>query len=253
MMRAAFAFLAAGLALMAGGNPARADYPVAPDVVVFCEPTLRHAVTDLAALWRQDTGVPVRVFTSPTWALLEQVSHHARSDLVIGEGEAMAANAVERHLVKPETVRPLWRNELVVAALASAEPPHLAALAGNAPIAIPDPASAVAGAEGRKALEALGLWNAASARSISVIDTADASYLLAQGKVRLALLYATDVAADPSLAIADRLAPASYAPIVYWIAETHNAVSPNTEKFLAFLHEAKAQERLAADGLEARP
>jgi len=51
--------------------PARADYVVAPDVVVFCEPTLRHAVSDFGALWRQETGIPVRVFVSPTSAELE--------------------------------------------------------------------------------------------------------------------------------------------------------------------------------------
>src|SRR5439155_9757790 len=55
--------------------PAHADYPVAPDVVVFCEPTLQHAVAGAAALWRNETGVPVRIFTSPTSAMLQQISH----------------------------------------------------------------------------------------------------------------------------------------------------------------------------------
>ncbi len=258
MMRSAFAVMALSLSLAAAITPARADYPVAPDVVVFCEPTLRHAVTDLGTLWRNETGVPVRVFTSPTWALLEQISHRARSDLVIGEGDAAAAKATERHLVRPETLQPLWRNQLVVAATVtnialSSSAPHLAALAGKMPIAIVDPSTAVAGAEGRKALEALGLWDAVSARSIGVVDTADASYLLAEGKVQLALLYATDVAADPSLAVADRFPAASYGPIVYWIAETHHAFSPNAEKFVAFLRQPRAQERLRADGVEVPP
>src|SRR5438093_422578 len=81
------------LALCAGAAtmPARADYPVAPDVVVFCEPTLQHAVVDIGMLWRKQTGVSLRVFTSPSWALLEQIAHHTRSDLVVGEGEAAAA------------------------------------------------------------------------------------------------------------------------------------------------------------------
>ncbi len=71
-----------------GVSPAHADYPVAPDVAVFCEPTLLHAVTDVAALWREQTGVPVHIFTSPTPALLQQVAHHARDDVIIGEGDA---------------------------------------------------------------------------------------------------------------------------------------------------------------------
>ncbi len=97
-------------------SPVRAGYAVAPDVVVFCAPTLRHAVSDVGALWRQQTGVPVRVFTSPTEALLQQIAHHARDDVLIGEGDGEARAATGQNLVQPETLRKLWRNQLVVAA-----------------------------------------------------------------------------------------------------------------------------------------
>jgi len=195
--------------------PAHADYPVAPDVVVFCEPTMQHPITDVAALWRSETGVPVRIFTSPTGALLQQIAHHARDDVVIGEGDATAVGATERQLIKTETLQRLWRNRLVFAALAKAGSVNLAGLAGKEPIAIVDPPVAVAGAEGEKALQSLGLWDAVQANAMGVVDTADAAFLLEQGKVRLALVYATDVAADPSFAVADRLPDASYSPIVY--------------------------------------
>ena len=105
--------------LLAGiAPPARADYPVAPDVVVFCEPTLQHAVTDIGGLWRAQTGIKVRVFTSPTPALLEQIAHHARDDVIIGEGDAEADAAADQHLIKKETVQRVWGNHLVVASLA---------------------------------------------------------------------------------------------------------------------------------------
>jgi molybdate transport system substrate-binding protein len=233
--------------------PARADYPVAPDVVVFCEPTLQHAVTDVAALWRNETGVPVRIFTSPTWALLQQIAHHARDDVVIGEGDTWAAEATEQHLIKAETLQRLWRNRLIVAALARAGPANLAGLAGKEPIAIVDPPVAVAGAEGEKVLQSLGLWDAVQANAVGVVDTADAAFLLAQGKVRLALVYATDAVTDPSFAVADRLPDASYSPIVYWVAEPEHSLSPNAGKFIAFLRQTDAQERLRADGLEVLP
>ena len=97
----------------AASSPARAQ--LAPDVVVFCEPTLKYAIADVAALWRKETGVPVRIFTSRTWALIAEMPH-ARDDLVIGEGEANIAAASARHTIKPETVQRLWRNRLVVAA-----------------------------------------------------------------------------------------------------------------------------------------
>jgi molybdate transport system substrate-binding protein len=245
--------LAIAFSVGAASVPAHADYPVAPDVVVFCEPTLRHAVTDIAASWRKETGVPVRIFTSPTWALLQQIAHHARDDVVIGEGDTTAARAIEQKLIKAETLQRLWRNRLVVAALAKAGAVNLAGLAGKEPIAIVDPPVAVAGAEGEKALQSLGLWDAVQANAVGVVDTADAAFLLEQGKVRLALVYATDVTADPSFTVADRLPDASYSPIVYWVAEPEHSLSPNAGKFIDFLHQSNAQERLRADGLEVLP
>jgi molybdate transport system substrate-binding protein len=260
-LKIAFGRLALSLIVMLAPSavaPARADYIVAPDVVVFCEPTLKHAVADLGALWRQETGIPVRVFVSPTWAELEQVSHRARSDLIIGEGDALASQAIDRHLVKPETLHRLWRNQLVMARSAdgpkpASGPADLAGIAGKAPIAIVDPATAVAGSEGKKALQALGLWDTVSAKSVGVVDTADAAYLLANGKVQLALVYATDVAANPGFTVADTLPAASYGPIVYWIAETQNSLSPNAQKFADYLRQPQAQERLRRDGLEVLP
>jgi molybdate transport system substrate-binding protein len=251
------------LCILAAITPARAAYPVAPDVVVFCEPTLQHAVADLAVLWRQETKVPVRIFTSPTPLMLEQIAHHARDDVIIGEGETAAGAAARQNLIKPETVERLWRNRLVVAALGtgiakagSGPPPaadHLAALAGKAPIAIVDPWAASAGADTQKALQALGLWPAISEKSVGVVGTADAAYLLSHGKVRLAIVYATDVAANPSLAITDKLPDASYPPIIYWAAQTAHALSPNSAKFVAFLRQARTERRARADGLEVLP
>jgi molybdate transport system substrate-binding protein len=253
-----FGSLGLALLMATARTPARAEDIMAPDIVVFCEPTLRYFVTDLATLWRQQTGVPVRVFTSPSSALLEEISHRARADLVIAEGEASAAAAVKRQLILPETLRHLWRNQLVVAAKAGemeneSLPFNLAALAGKTPIAIVDPWAASAGADGKKALQALGLWDAVNTRSVGAVDTADASYLLAEGKAELALVYATDVSADHSFAVVDRLPAASYGPIDYWAAETHHAVSPNVKKFAAFLRAGQAQERARADGLEVLP
>jgi len=251
------------LYVAAATAPAHAAYPVAPDVVVFCEPTLQHAVAGLAVLWRKETNVPVRIFTSPTPLMLEQIAHHARDDVVIGEGDGEADAATRQNLIKPGTVERLWRNRLVVAALrsgiektrpgSSPAADNLVALAGKAPIAIVDPWAASAGADSEKALQALGLWQAVSGKSVGVVGTADAAYLLSRGKVQLAIVYATDVAANPDFAITDRLADASYRPIVYWAAQTAHALSPNAAKFVAFLRQAQTRQRAWADGLEVLP
>jgi ABC-type molybdate transport system substrate-binding protein len=233
---------------------ARADYPVAPDVVVFCEPTLRAVVTALGAQWSEETGIPVRVFAAPTWANLAQLARHTRDDVIIGEGDAAAASAGAQNLIKGDSVLRLWQNKLVAAALASelakaAPPLDLASVAGKAPIAIVDPGVADAGAESQAALQALGLWDAVKGKSVGVADTADAAFLLSAGDVKLAVLYATDVRGHPDFAVTDSL-PNAAPPIVYWAAQTQRALSPNTAKFLDFLHRAEVRAQGRDAGLD---
>jgi molybdate transport system substrate-binding protein len=247
------------LAGLGAAGPARADYPVAPDVVVFCEPTLQHALSDLGGLWRSETGIKTRVFTAPTTALLlAEIAHGARDDVVIGEGDANAAAAKNQQLIKPDSLHPLGRNRLVIAALSSTAATadsgdSLASIAGKETVAIVDPWAAAAGADSKQALQSLGLWQKVSAKAVGVVGTADAAYLLTQGKVRLAVVYATDVAANPAFTIVQKLPEASYSPVVYWVAETAHALSPNTAKFTEFLRSSAARDRLRADGLEVSP
>jgi molybdate transport system substrate-binding protein len=248
---------------IAAHTPAFAGYPVAPDVVLFCPPTLRPAVADIGAIWRQRTRVPVRMFVASTSLLLEEVARQARDDVLIGEGDAAAAAATAQNLIKPDTLQRLWRNRLVVAARAanvqkaSAASPAataiLAAVAGKAPIATVDPWAATAGVDSEKALQSLGLWQAVRSKSIGVVGTADAAFLLAHGRVKLAVVYATDVAANPHFAIAERLPAASYPPIVYWAAVTEHALSPNAARFVAFLRDPQVQQQFRTDGLEVLP
>lgn len=246
---------AALLQLAGAVAPAHADFVVAPDVVVYCEPTLRQTVADIAEHWRRTSGVPVHLFSSPTPAMLEQINHHARADLIIGEGEANADDAAGRGIIKPETRHDLWRNRLVVAARrdGAGASDDLKTLIGTASIAIVDPPVGLAGADGRQALTALGLWPEVESHAAGVIDTADAVFLLREHKAMLAVVYATDVATTPALRVAAPLPEDDYPPIRYWVAEAHNVLSPETAAFAAFLLQAPAQDIARADGLEVLP
>jgi ABC-type molybdate transport system substrate-binding protein len=258
LMRARLLLLALSLIAAAVNLPARADYPVAPDVVVFCQPTLRRLVTDLGAKWTAETGVPVRVFAAPNWANLAQLVHPSRDDVLFGEGDIAAA----KDLIRNDTVLKLWQNKLVAAALTddaekarAASPPmplNLASVAGKAPIAIVDPPVAEAGKETEAALQTLGLWNPVKSNSIGVVGTADAAFLLSQRKVKLAIIYASDASANRDFTVTDTL-PVSGQPTVYWAALTARAPSPNAAKFLAFLGKPEVREQGKTDGLEVLP
>jgi len=251
------------LSVIAATAAARADdYPVAPDVVVFCEPTLRPVVTALGRQWTTETRIPVRVFAAPTWANLAQLTRHTRDDVIIGEGDAAADSATAQNLIKGATVFKLWQNKLVAASLAAELSKaraasattrlDLASVAGKAPIAIVDPGVAEAGTESQQALRSLGLWDAVTSKSIGVVDTADAAFLLSEGDVKLAVLYATDVIGHPDFAVTDAL-PATGQPIVYWAAQTERALSPNAGKFVDFLNRAEVRAKGRDVGLEVLP
>jgi molybdate transport system substrate-binding protein len=256
-MRWTAAFAALAFAILPAGL-AHAEFVVAPDVVVYCEPTLRPALAEIAALWRHQTGVPVVLFTSPTAAILEQVGHHARADLVIGEGDDAAAAAAQRQIIEPDTLARLWRNHLVIAASgATAEPvTKQDGLAGPdrsaRTYAVVDPVVGATGADSRQALSADGLWPSLEGQTVGVVSTADATFLLTEGRVQRAVVYATDVAAVPGLMVAWPLTH-GYPPIVYWLAQTHNQLSPKAADFAAFLRQPPAQELARAAGLEPLP
>jgi molybdate transport system substrate-binding protein len=244
-------------AAAAGIGSARADEYVAPDVVVFCEPTLQHALGEVAALWRRRSGAPVRIFAAPTALLLEQVGHGIRSDIIIGEGDAAAATALQRRLVKPETRFGGWRNHLVVAQRGAASTAaelsrasNLVTLAGAGSIALVDPPVAASGVYSQQALDALGLWDELQGHALGVVDTGEAAFLLDDGKARLAVVYVTDVAAYSGLAIVARFPNDAYPAIVYWGAQTQQVRSPRADDFASFLRQPEARERLRKAGLE---
>jgi molybdate transport system substrate-binding protein len=236
---------------MAGAAAHADDFP--PDLVVFCEPTLRPVLVEIGGLWQSRTGTPVRVIAAPTLLLIEQLSHHIRSDLIVAQGDP--AQATERQLIKPETRFDAWRNRLVVAQKVG-QPANswpAALREGTGRIALVDAALAAEGSATQKALEAAGLQDATVGRTIGTADTEEAAFLLATGAARFAVIEATDLAADPTLASAGMPDAETYLPIRYWIAQTSAAVSPDTAKFEAFLRDKPAQEIARRNGLEVLP
>jgi molybdate transport system substrate-binding protein len=253
--RAAVAVLGAWVLLLAAMPAVRAEVS-APDVVVFCDPTVSHAVQDLGAFWRGRTGIPVRVFPAPTKLLLEMTAHGVHVDMLILQGDKAMDDAVSRKLVKPETRFSAWRTRLVLARRAGqgTPAPDLAtALAQNTHVAIVDPGVDPAGDESQAALEGAGVLPLPADKSLGVVGTPDADFLLASGDVGLALVYATDLAAEPGFALAAPVPDGSYPPITYSVAIVTNPISANAEQFRLFLRSTEAQQRLKALGLEVSP
>src|SRR5580704_4346509 len=106
----------------------------APDVIVYGDPTLRHALLDVGARFTARTGVPVHVFAAPPTLILAQLRHEVWNDVVVTLAPWMD-QAEQAGVIQKGTRTGAWRNSLVLARAAGATP-------GNDTVAVTDPTPA---------------------------------------------------------------------------------------------------------------
>ena len=257
--RRTFALLApttaAGVVLGATAS-AMADDARQPNVVVFCEETLRPALENAGRIWQRRVKAPLHIFVARTDLLLEQIARGARCDLLVMAGEASADTAIERKLVRPEFQLPAWRNRLVVvgrdeapAAIATISKTNLVEIVGADKFAIADWTVSPAGMDAKRAFENLGVWPSLEGKIVGSESTAGVAFLMAAGKAKRGVVYATDAAANPRLSVVAIFPDESYPPIVYVAALTFSDASGEALSFWEFLHSSEAEVSLQASGL----
>jgi hypothetical protein len=233
---------------VAAGVPAQAGVP---DVVAYCEPALRHAVTEAG----RDFGHPVHVFCSPPPQMLAQLERTVQNDVLITQPAPMD-EATRRGLIVAPTRAAIGGTVLVLVlagragrtGTVSADPAAIAAFLGpQGRLAVSDPTPA-ATIDGAAILDSLGWSSALAGRVTGAANERDVAFLVATGAARLGLLTLAELRADPRLALAARLPGA--APVAYEAAVSKLAKSPNAAAFVAHLRAAATVARLRAAGLE---
>lgn len=251
------------LPLLAGlCAPARADTSRSPDVVVFCDPTLRPVLRHLGTAYQTGGDAAVRLICAPAAIIAAQIARGERNDIVITL-EPVVQEMAAAQLVNL-AASDAWRNRITVAGLgaadrtspetapgvrpASTEPDWIAAALGDGMLGAPDPGGNAV-FDTPALLRRLGLDRALARRLVGEVDTGGVAFLLQQGTVRLGLVLATDAVANrftERFAVPD----ANYDPIRYAVARNRHAMSRNAAGFLAFLASAPAGDILAQSGLE---
>lgn len=221
------------LLALAAATPAGA---AAPDVIVYGDPALNHALHDVADRFTAQTGVPVHVFAAPPAIILAQLRHQVWNDVVVTLSPWLD-QAVQSGVIQPGTRTGSWKTTLVIAATSGAS--------GDT-FAVPDatPASSI---DGPAILAAANLH---PAKVQGVANDANVIFLLQTGAAAQGLLHLTNLRADPSLHVVAPVPDAAYAPIVYDAAISTLTHSPNAHAFLDYLHSPAATDILRADGLE---
>jgi molybdate transport system substrate-binding protein len=131
----------------------------------------------------------------------------------------------QKGLTVPGSRANLLRNELVLVAPADSRLQAdikpgmpLATLLGAGRLAMADPDTVPAGKYGKAALQALGAWNAVSAKVARADNVRSALMFVARGEAPLGIVYRTDAAAERKVRIVGVFPPATHPPIVYPVA-----------------------------------
>lgn len=245
--------LAAGLAaLLAAPLPAA----LAQDTVtVFAAASLKNALDDINAAWKADSGKEATISYAGSSALARQIEEGAPADLFISADLAWMAYLSERNLTRKDTEVELLGNRIVLiapadstAAIAIAPGFDLAGALGDERLAMANTDSVPAGKYGKAALEALGVWDAVSARVAQAENVRAALALVAAGEAPFGIVYQTDAAADPSVRIVGTFPEDTHEPIVYPAALTAEAKATDAAAFLDYLGTDTARGLFEAQG-----
>jgi molybdate transport system substrate-binding protein len=215
----------------------------AGDVTVFCDPTLKPAMLGLSGLG----GFDIYPLCAPGRLMVQQLIRHTRNDVLVTLQTVMD-EAVAAQLVVPGSRAGGFATTLVLAGRQGAAPvgqAGLQALLTKSLVAVTDDTPA-ANLDGRAILAA----NFFAAPNIQgVANTADAAFMVTAGAADLALVYLTDVLADPRLTVVATLA-APPALTNYAAAVSKAAFSPNAQALINLMNSPAGIARLAASGVK---
>jgi molybdate transport system substrate-binding protein len=209
-----FRFLLAAFLLVA--VPARAQ-----PLTVFAAASLTDALKDIGKLWK-GAGHPAIRFNFAATSTLRNL---LGNDLVL---------VMPKDRVRPVAIGPT----LDIAAL----------LGANGRLATGDPANVPAGMYAQQALSRLGLWNKIQSRLARSDSVRSALLLVERGEAPAGIVYATDAAIAPNVAIAGVFPDSTHDPIIYSFAVTTAGDTAEARAFLLFLAGPDAAQVFRARG-----
>lgn len=236
---------------MAGTAPVAAG-----SVTVFAAASLATAMDGIAAAWRRDTGIEVRISYAASSALARQIEQGAPSDIYISADRAWMDELEDKGLIETGTRIDLLGNELVLVAPQESVARNveigsaldLAGLLGDGRLAVAETSAVPAGRYARSALETLGLWDGVKDRLAQGENVRATLLLVARAEAPYGIVYRTDAAAEPDVRIVGTFPPDSHPPIVYPAALVAGAGASGARAFLDFLASPEAMRLFEAQG-----
>ena len=218
------------------------------DVLVFAAASLKNALDAINAQWQKDTGKKATISYAASSALAKQIEQGAPAQLFISADLDWMDYLAGKNLIKPETRSNLLGNRIVLIAQKDKARPveiktafDLAKILGDGRLSMANVDSVPAGKYGKAALEKLGVWTTVSGKIAQAENVRAALLLVSRGEAPVGIVYQTDAAADPNVAIIGTFPEDTHPPIIYPIALTANATHPDASAFLEYVRSAKAK------------
>ena len=234
---------------------------LAADPVVFAAASLKNALDEVAAAYRQETGKTVAISYAGTSALAKQIEQGAPADIFFSADMAWMDYAVDHKLVQPETRRTLARQRNRSGRAQGFDgddrnrrrhgPGRAARPDGH--LAMADVASVPAGKYGKASLQSLGVWDSVAAKVVQSENVRLALAFVARGEAPAGIVYATDAAADPAVKILGAFPADSHPPILYPVAMTARASDADARAFFDFLQSDAAVPAYRKQGFTVVP
>jgi len=219
----------------------------ADKVTVFAAASMKNALDAANAEWQKETGNETAVSYAASSALAKQIEAAAPADLFISADLAWMDYVAEKKLIKEDTRSNLLGNRIVLVApkdkaetVDIKEGFDLAGLVGDGKLAMGAVDSVPAGKYGKAALEKLGVWSSVEGKVAGAESVRAALALVSRGEAPYGIVYQTDAAADPGVAIVGTFPEDSHPPIIYPVAILADSQSPAASAYLDFLKSDKA-------------
>ena len=228
----------------------------APGPTVFAAASMKTALDAIAAAWKAKTGKAVTLSYGSSGTLAKQIQSGAPADLFISADQKWMDVLAKDGSIKPDTRENLLGNALVLVAPGSAAAPEmkidkgfdLAGALGDGKLAVCTVASCPAGIYGKEALTKLGVWDAVSPKLAQADNVRAALLLVARGEAKYGIVYATDAKAEPKVKVVGTFPEESHTPIVYPVAITKDAKSPDAAALESYLASPDSVKILQGQG-----
>lgn len=216
---------------------------------------MKNALEAAGRAWTEATG-DVAVFSfAGSSALARQIQFGAPADVYISANPGWMDVLEREALIDPASRIDLVGNRLVLIAHGAAAPPSpiapgfdLAGSLGDGKLAMALTEAVPAGAYGKAALTALGVWPDVAGQVVQLDNVRSALALVATGEALMGVVYQTDANASDAVTAVGVFPPDSHPPIVYPAATIRESAKPAKARFLKFLTGDAARRAFEREG-----